>query len=86
MSPAACAGSPPGPRSGSQGAAQLLCVLCGGSGLAVAEWMEHQTGTAFLGAQTGRGYGLKGSGLGGGLLRAPAVGCGCLASVAAGTG
>jgi hypothetical protein len=74
MSPAACAGSPPGPRFESRGAAQSLCALSCGSGLAVAERMEHQTSTAFAGVQVGLVLGLEGSGLGGGLLRASAEG------------
>jgi hypothetical protein len=59
MSPAACAGSPPGPRSESRGAARLLCAVSCGSGLAVAERMEHQTSAAFVGVQVGRVLGLE---------------------------
>jgi len=51
MSPAASAGSPPGPRSESPGAAELLCALFCGCGLAVA---EHGTNTAFVGVQLER--------------------------------
>jgi hypothetical protein len=51
MSPAAGAGSPPGPRSESPGAAELLCALFCGCGLAVA---EHGTNTAFAGVQLER--------------------------------
>jgi hypothetical protein len=59
MSPAACAGSPPGRRSESQGAAELLCALSCGSGLAAAERTEHETGTAFVDVQFGRVWGLE---------------------------
>ncbi len=58
MSPAACAGPPPGQGSSPSGTAELLCALSYGSGLAVAERMEHGTNTAFVGVQLGRALGL----------------------------
>jgi len=59
MSPAAGAGSPPGPRSESPGTAELLCATTYGSGLAVAERIGHGTSTAFVGVQIGRVLGLE---------------------------
>jgi hypothetical protein len=47
MSRAAAAVPPPDPRSGTSGTAELLCALSYGSGLALAERMEHGTNTAF---------------------------------------
>lgn len=58
MSPAAGAGSSPGQGAGSSGTAELLCALSYGSGLAVAEPMEHGTNTAFVAVQVGRALGL----------------------------
>ena len=58
MSAAACAGPAPGQGSGPSGTAELLCALSYGSGLAVAERMEHGTNTAFVGVQLGRALGL----------------------------
>lgn len=58
MSPAAWPGNPPGQRSGPSGTAELLCALSYGSGLAMAERMEHGTSTAFLGVHVGRALGL----------------------------
>ena len=58
MSPAAGAGSPPGQGSSPSGTAELLCALSYGSGLALAERMEHGTNTAFAGIQLGRALGL----------------------------
>jgi hypothetical protein len=58
MSSAAAAVPPPGQRSGPSGTAELLCALSYGSGLAVAERMEHGTNTAFAGVQLGRALGL----------------------------
>jgi HD-GYP domain-containing protein (c-di-GMP phosphodiesterase class II)/DNA-binding CsgD family transcriptional regulator len=58
MSSAAAAVPPPGQRSGPSGLAELLCALSYGSGLAVAERMEHGTNTAFVGMQLGRVLGL----------------------------
>jgi len=58
MSPAAGAGSPVGQGWSPSGTAELLCALSCGSGLAVAEPMEHGTNTAFVGVQVGRGLGL----------------------------
>jgi HD-GYP domain-containing protein (c-di-GMP phosphodiesterase class II) len=58
MSSAAAAVPPPGQRSGPSGAAELLCALSYGSGLAVAERMEHGTNTAFAGVRLGRALGL----------------------------
>jgi hypothetical protein len=73
MSPAACGGSPPGRRSKARGAAELLCALSCGSGLAAAERTEHQTSTAFVGSGLDPS-GAGGSGPGGGLLRSPRKG------------
>ena len=83
MSPAACAGSPPGPRSESRGAAQLLCALSCGSALAVAERVEHQTSTASVGVQVGRVLGLEAADLEAGFYGAllKAVGCGACGAV-----
>ena len=58
MSSAAAAVPPPSQRSGASGTAELLCALSYGSGLAVAERMEHGTNTAFAGMQLGRALGL----------------------------
>ena len=58
MSSAAAAVPPPGQRSGPSGTAELLCALSYGSGLAVAERMEHGTNTAFAGMRLGRALGL----------------------------
>jgi HD-GYP domain-containing protein (c-di-GMP phosphodiesterase class II)/DNA-binding CsgD family transcriptional regulator len=58
MSPAAAAVPPPGQRSDPSGTAELLCALSYGSGLAIAERMEHGTNTAFVGTQLGRALGL----------------------------
>jgi HD-GYP domain-containing protein (c-di-GMP phosphodiesterase class II)/DNA-binding CsgD family transcriptional regulator len=58
MSPAAWPGNPPGQGPGPSGTAELLCALSYGSGLAVAERMEHGTNTAFAGIQLGRALGL----------------------------
>jgi HD-GYP domain-containing protein (c-di-GMP phosphodiesterase class II) len=58
MSSAAAAVPPPGQRFGPSGLAELLCALSYGSGLAVAERMEHGTNTAFAGMQLGRALGL----------------------------
>jgi hypothetical protein len=58
MSSAAAAVPPPGQRSGPSYTAELLCALSYGSGLAVAEQMEHGTNTAFAGMQLGRALGL----------------------------
>jgi hypothetical protein len=58
MSSAAAAVPPPGQRSGPSGTAELLCALSYGSGLAVAERMEHGTNTAFAGVELGRALGL----------------------------
>jgi HD-GYP domain-containing protein (c-di-GMP phosphodiesterase class II)/DNA-binding CsgD family transcriptional regulator len=58
MSSAVAAVPPPGQRSGSSGTAELLCALSYGSGLAVAERMEHGTNTAFVGIRLGRALGL----------------------------
>ena len=58
MSPAAWPGDPPGQGPGPSGTAELLCALSYGSGLAVAERMEHGTNTAFVGIQLGRALGL----------------------------
>ena len=58
MSPAAGPRDPPGQGPGPSGAAELLCALSYGSGLAVAERMEHGTNTAFVGVQLGRALGL----------------------------
>lgn len=59
MSPAVRPGNPPGQGSGGpSGTAELLCALSYGSGLAVAERMEHGTNTAFVGIQLGRALGL----------------------------
>jgi hypothetical protein len=58
MSPAAWPGNPPGQGPGPSGTAELLCALSYGSGLAVAERMEHGTNTAFVGIQLGRALGL----------------------------
>jgi hypothetical protein len=61
MSPAACAGFPPGPRSESLGTAELLCLLlC--SGLAVAERTEQGMKTALVGVEAGRVLGPKAAG------------------------
>ena len=83
MSPAACAGSPPGPRSVSRGAAQLWCALSCGPGLAVAERMEHQISTALVGVQAGRVLGLEAADLAAGFYWAllKAVGCGACGAV-----
>src|SRR5690348_5438969 len=54
MSPAACAGSPPGPRCESLGTAGLLCTPFGGRGLAVAEPVGQGTSTAWVSVQLGR--------------------------------
>ena len=48
----------PGPQSSTWRAAELLCALSYGSGLAAAERMEHGTNTAFVGIQLGRALGL----------------------------
>ena len=53
----AVAADRPGPRSEPPGAAELLCALSFGSGLAAAERMEHGTNTAFVGVQLGRALG-----------------------------
>ena len=53
----AVAADQPGPRSEPPGAAELLCALSYGSGLAAAERMEHGTNTAFVGVQLGRALG-----------------------------
>ena len=53
----AVAAERPGPRSKPSGAAELLCALSYGSGLAAAEQMEHGTNTAFVGVQLGRALG-----------------------------
>jgi hypothetical protein len=58
MSPASCAGGPPGPRSESPGTAELLCPSYR-SGLTVAEQMEHGTSTAFVDVQFERVPGLE---------------------------
>ena len=58
MSPAAWPENPPGQGPGPSGTAELLCALSYGSGLAVAERMEHGTNTAFAGIQLGRALGL----------------------------
>jgi len=58
MSWAAAAVPPPDPPSGTSGTAELLCALSYGSGLALAERMEHGTNTAFVGIQLGRALGL----------------------------
>ena len=59
MSSAAAAVPPPGQRSGPSGTAELLCALSYGSGLALAERMEHGTNTAFAGMRLGRALGLS---------------------------
>jgi hypothetical protein len=59
MSPAAHAGSPPGPRCESLGTAKLLCAFSCGAGLAVAGRMGHSTDTAWVGVQVGRVLGLE---------------------------
>src|SRR5215471_12856889 len=59
MSPAACAGSPPGPRSESPGTAGLLYAVLA-------------AGTAFAGVRPGHVLGLEGGVPGDGLLRGPA--------------
>jgi hypothetical protein len=80
MSPAACAGSPPGPRSESLGTAGLLRAPSCGSGLAVAERRRHGPGTALVGVQVGRVLGLEAADLEavlyGALLKD--VGCGAV--------
>ena len=85
MSPAAGSDSPPGHGSGPSGAAELLCALSYGSGLAVAERMEHGTNTAFVGVHLGRALGLAPEGLEavfyGALLKD--VGCGACSAVLA---
>ena len=85
MSPAAGSDSPPGHGSGPSGAAELLCALSYGSGLAVAERMEHGTNTAFVGVHLGRAVGLAPEGLEavfyGALLKD--VGCGACSAVLA---
>jgi HD-GYP domain-containing protein (c-di-GMP phosphodiesterase class II)/DNA-binding CsgD family transcriptional regulator len=58
MGSAAAAVPSPGQRSGPSGTAELLCALSYGSGLAVAERMEHGTNTAFVGMRLGRALGL----------------------------
>ena len=58
MGTAAAAVPPPGQRSRPSGTAELLCALSYGSGLAVAERMEHGTNTAFAGIRLGRALGL----------------------------
>ena len=57
-------GSAPRPNLPSEGSdprhiAELLCALSYGSGLAVAERMEHGTNTAFVGVQLGRALGFE---------------------------
>jgi HD-GYP domain-containing protein (c-di-GMP phosphodiesterase class II)/DNA-binding CsgD family transcriptional regulator len=85
MSPAAWPGNPPGQGSGPSGTAELLCALSYGSGLAVAERMEHGTSTAFVGVQVGRALGLAAPDLEavfyGALLKD--VGCGACGAVLA---
>jgi len=86
MSPAAWPGNPPGHGSGGpSGTAELLCALSYGSGLAVAERMEHGTNTAFVGIQLGRALGLGAADLEavfyGALLKD--VGCGACGAVLA---
>ncbi len=62
MSPAACAGSPPGPRSESPGTAEFCAPSCG-SGLAVAERMQHGTSTDFVDVQLGHVLGREATGV-----------------------
>lgn len=85
MSSAAAAVPPPGQRSGPSGTAELLCALSDGSGLAVAERMEHGTNTAFVGVQLGRALGLAARNLEavfyGALIKD--VGCGACGAVLA---
>jgi HD-GYP domain-containing protein (c-di-GMP phosphodiesterase class II)/DNA-binding CsgD family transcriptional regulator len=85
MSPAAGAGSPPGQGSRPSGIAELLCALSYGSGLAVAERMDHGSNTAFVGVQLGRALGLTAQDLEavfyGALLKD--VGCGPCSAVLA---
>lgn len=85
MSPAAWPGNPPGQGSGPSGTAELLCALSYGSGLAVAERMEHGTNTAFVGVHVGRALGLAAPDLEavfyGALLKD--VGCGACGAVLA---
>ena len=85
MSPAAWPGIPPGQGSGPSGTAELLCALSYGSGLAVAERMEHGTSTAFVGVHVGRALGLAAQDLEavfyGALLKD--VGCGACGAVLA---
>jgi len=85
MSPAAWPGNPPGQGPGPSGTAELLCALSYGSGLAVAERMEHGTNTAFVGIQLGHALGLGAEDLEavfyGALLKD--VGCGACSAVLA---
>jgi HD-GYP domain-containing protein (c-di-GMP phosphodiesterase class II)/DNA-binding CsgD family transcriptional regulator len=85
MSWAAAAVPPPGQRSGPSGTAELLCALSYGSGLAVAERMEHGTNTAYVGIQLGRALGLPAQDLEavfyGALIKD--VGCGACGAVLA---
>jgi HD-GYP domain-containing protein (c-di-GMP phosphodiesterase class II)/DNA-binding CsgD family transcriptional regulator len=85
MSSAAAAVPPPGQRSGPSYTAELLCALSYGSGLAVAERIEHGTNTAFVGMHLGHALGLAAQDLEavfyGALIKD--VGCGACGAVLA---